>query len=372
MKKNFFLFICKDPYSLINFRGEFIKELQNRGFIVSAICNDLPTEKIRAKLRIYNIECHTIKYQHRNPLVLLRSIFLISKLIHKINPSHILSYTLAATIIGSAASFLARQNNYSSLVTGRGILFTGKNLKQRVRKTIVIFVLRILYPLNKFVLFQNKDDAKLFEDLKIISSEKSYVVSGGSGVNTDYFLPTPFPSSLVFLTIGRLLKHKGLYEFAEASKKLKKIYPKTKFLIAGIEDSSPDRIELREIKDDWPIRYGTEYIGRYEDIREAISMCSVYVLLSHHEGVPRSSLEAMSMGRPVLTTDAPGCNETVIDNQNGFLVEPRNYHAAFEAMKKFAENNHIRKMGIKSREICKAQFDVKKVNDRMLDILQIT
>ena len=337
-----------------------------------AICNDLPQDKTRSKLKIHNITCHTIKYQYRNPLLLVRSIFLISKLIHKINPSHIISYTLIATIIGSLASFFARQNNYSSMVTGRGIIFTANNLKQRLRKTIIIFALRVLYPLNKFVLFQNRDDAKLFNDLKIISSEKSFIVSGGSGVNTDYFLPTPFPSSLVFLTIGRLLKHKGLYEFAYASKKLKMIFPNTKFLIAGVEDSSPDRIKLEEIKDDWPITFGTEYIGSFEDIREAISMCSVFVLLSHHEGIPRTSLEAMSMGRPILTTDAPGCRETVVNNQNGFLVEPRNHHSAFEAMKKFVENNHIKKMGMKSREICRAKFDVKKVNDRILDILQIT
>jgi glycosyltransferase involved in cell wall biosynthesis len=370
-KRRNFLFICKDPNSLINFRGELIVGLQKKGFHVSAICNDMLDKKISDRLHSKNIDIFSVKYQSQNPFKIFYSIYLISRKIKMIDPEIILSYTLVATAIGSIASKIARHKNFNSLITGRGILFTTSTLFEKIRKITLTIVLRLIYPLNNKVIFQNKDDAKLFSDLHIISTQKSYVVSGGSGVDMEYFRPLPLPNELIFLTVGRLLKHKGLLEFAMAGNKLKQYYPTARFLIAGKPDNGPDKISIKEIQDEWPRKYGTEYLGYFEDIRDAIKQCSIFVLLSHHEGVPRASIEAMSMGRPIITTDAPGCNETIVDGKNGLMVQSKNYESAFSAMKQLAESSQLNLMGRNSIDICKLKFDVKLVNDRMFKILEI-
>ena len=371
MEKKKFLFICKDAGSLINFRGDLIKALQREGLRVLAICNNPPSPDLASQLDSTNIEVEYIKFHSSNPIFIFRSILRMRGIIRKVQPEYILSYTLVATILGSFAAFFANHRNFFSLVTGRGILFTAPTFVTAMRKKAVVTLLRIIFPYNAKVLFQNQDDAKLFLSLKILTKEKVNIIEGGSGVNMHHFSPTELPQDLVFLTIGRLLTHKGLLEYAIAAKAFKRLYPSTKFLIAGSPDDSPDHIPLEEVQVDWAQRYGTEYIGYYDDIREAINLSSVFVLLSHHEGVPRSSIEAMAMGRPILSTFAPGCKETVEANRNGFLVEVQNPDAAFHAMKKFIEPNHRKKMGIESLAICKSKFDVQIVNNDMLKILDI-
>ncbi|MDC1325994.1 glycosyltransferase family 4 protein [Gammaproteobacteria bacterium] len=371
MKNKKFLFICKDAGSLINFRGDLIRALEVEGFSIIAICNNTAKPALASELKRANIELRYAGYQSKNPLVIFYSVLKIKKIIREVQPEIILSYTLVATIFGSFAALFAHHKNFFSLVTGRGILFTVPNIFSLIRKHAVVTLLRIIYPFNKKILFQNKDDASLFVDLGILPKDKVNIISGGSGVNMRHFFPTALPPDLVFLTIARLLKHKGLYEYALAAKAFLKIYPSARFLIAGSPDQSPDHIPLEEVQNLWPAQYGTEYIGYYDDVRDAVNLCSVFVLLSHHEGLPRSSIEAMAMGRPILTTNAPGCNETIENNRNGFLVDVNNPEAAFHAMKKFTEPNVRAAMGKESIAICKNKFDVDSVNDCMLKILDI-
>src|SRR6185369_431568 len=116
------------------------------------------------------------------------------------------------------------------------------------------------------------------------------------------------------------------------------------------------------------IRCGIDYQGHVADVRPAIAACSVYVLPSYREGTPRSVLEAMSMGRAIITTDAPGCRETVVNGRNGILVRPRDADSLHEAMLRFArEPNLANKMGRISRELVEARYDVRKVNANLLE-----
>jgi glycosyltransferase involved in cell wall biosynthesis len=170
----------------------------------------------------------------------------------------------------------------------------------------------------------------------------------------------------VFLLIARLIGDKGIREFVQAAQLIQRSYPDCRFLLVGGLDSNPDAISQIEL-DDWIHNGMVEYLGRLDDVRPAIARASVYVLPSYREGTPRSVLEAMAMGRAIITTDAPGCRETVIDGENGFLVPVKSVDALVDAMTRFIEDPDLAvRMGKRSREIAEEKYDVHKVNAVML------
>jgi glycosyltransferase involved in cell wall biosynthesis len=166
--------------------------------------------------------------------------------------------------------------------------------------------------------------------------------------------------------ISRLLGDKGLREYGEAARRLKARHPEARFALVGYFDNSPDAISREELA---AIEAGgVEYLGRMEDVRGAIAECNVYVLPSYREGTPRSVLEAMAMGRAIVTTDAPGCRQTVDEGRNGFLAAPRDPDSLEAAMGRFiADPGLIAPMGGESRRIAEARFDVDRVNAQILD-----
>ena len=172
--------------------------------------------------------------------------------------------------------------------------------------------------------------------------------------------------------IGRLLGDKGVREFAEAARKIKALHPEVRFNVVGWIDSNPDAIAQSEL-DAWVADGTLEFLGKLDDVRPAIAACTVYVLPSYREGTPRTVLEAMAMGRPIITTDAPGCRETVIDGDNGFLVPVQSVDALVDAMLKFIEDPALApRMGRRSRQIAEDKYDVHKVNAVMLREMGIT
>ena len=166
--------------------------------------------------------------------------------------------------------------------------------------------------------------------------------------------------------IARLLGDKGVREYAKAASQIRTQYPNTEFGLVGWLDENPDAISKTEL-DDWVADGSITYHGRLDDVRPTIAESSVYVLPSYREGTPRTVLEAMAMGRPIITTDAPGCRETVIDGENGFLVEVKSVDALVKAMQRFVDEPELaNRMGKRSREIAEEKYDVHKVNAVML------
>jgi glycosyltransferase involved in cell wall biosynthesis len=165
--------------------------------------------------------------------------------------------------------------------------------------------------------------------------------------------------------IARFLKDKGLREYGEAARRLKEEHPDIPVRLVGWLDQSPDAIsegDLLAIE-----AAGVQMLGKLDDVRPAITGCSVYVLPSYREGTPRSVLEAMAVGRAIVTTDAPGCRETVVDGENGFLVPPRDADSLYRAMKRFADDSGLaREMGKRSREIAEAKYDAHNVTGELL------
>jgi glycosyltransferase involved in cell wall biosynthesis len=219
------------------------------------------------------------------------------------------------------------------------------------------------------VIFQNPDNLNEFVQRGIVPVAKCALING-SGVDISRYTHTPLPNNPpIFLTIGRLLGEKGFREYAQAAQIVKTRYPDVTFQLLGPEDPSPDGISLNEVQQ-WHQNGWLKYLGATNDVRPSLQNCHIYVLPSYHEGMPRTVLEAMATGRPILTTDVPGCRETVSQGENGYLVPKANAQALAERMIWFIENrDQWERMGKRSRELAEEKYDVHKVNAQLMEIM---
>lgn len=357
--------------SLRVFRGPLIRELAARGHKIHAAAPELTRDiETMAWLGEQGVICHDISLSRTglNPfsdLLLLRA---LTELMRGIRPDVFIGYTIKPVIWGILAARIAGVPSRVALITGLGYAFTGV---ARGKRALIQKIARWLYAQalrrSTLVFFQNPDDLRDFRNFGLLHEDVPAVVVNGSGVDIAKFPFTPQPESAIqFLLIARLLGDKGIREYAAAAEKLNALYPETKFHLVGGHDTNPDAIQSAEIRA-WCEAGHIVWHGVLADVRPAITAAHVYVLPSYREGTPRSVLEAMAMGRPIITTDAPGCRETVVDGVNGFLVPVRNVQALIEAMQRFLdEPTLVFSMGHRSREIAVEKYDVHKVNAVML------
>lgn len=372
-----FLIIASYPGSILKFRGALIKAIQNKGFEIHIAAPEFDTypEDVEV-LKSLGYTLHDIPLQRTgtNPLKDAAALSSLRLLMKKIKPSHVMGYTVKPVIYGTLAAWAARVPNRYALITGLGYAFqqveeTGN--RSKLQKLIHGLYKQALSKTSK-VFFQNPDDLNLFKQLKLISPTTPTAVVNGSGVDVSEYDVAPLPITddntpeLRFLLIARLLGDKGVREYAQAAKRIKAKYPQTQFDLVGWIDDNPDSIEQQEL-DNWIKDETINFWGKLSDVKPAIAASSIYVLPSYREGTPRTVLEAMAMGRPVITTDAPGCRETVTDGVNGFLVPVKSVDGLTVAMQKFITNPAlINTMGQASRKIAEEKFDVHAVNNFML------
>lgn len=357
--------------SLINFRGPLIKALCKAGLEVHAAAPALTSvPSIADSLREWGVTCHDIAFQRTsiNPVTDFFGLMRLFRLMRITRPDVVLGYTIKPVVYGSIAAWLARVPHRFALITGLGYAFTGEAAGKR---KFINGIVRSLYALalgrTERVFFQNPDDEALFRRLNLIPRDVPSTVVNGSGIDLARFQCAPLPQGkVVFLLIARLLGDKGVREYVASARKIRKRYPQVVFRLVGDVDDNPDSVSAQEVEA-WR-RGGTiEYLGRLDDVRPAIESCSVYVLPSYREGTPRTVLEAMAMGRAVITTDAPGCRETVLDGENGYLVPVKSVDALVNAMSRMIEEpEQIVAMGARSRSIAEEKYDVHKVNTVML------
>jgi glycosyltransferase involved in cell wall biosynthesis len=364
------LIISSYTQSLVNFRGDLIKYITKLGHEVIATAPELDYENQIKELgaRFVNIQFNRAG---TNPLKDISYTISLYKLIKKEKPDLVFAYTTKPIIYGPIAAKLARVNERVSLVTGFSYVYENKNLKEYILVSIIKFLNTIGFKLSTKVIFQNPDDMNECVNSKLVNQNKCSIVNG-SGVNLERFVFSPITYRNSFLMIGRILVDKGVIEYLDAARIVKKRYPNVKFVLLGPFDANPNSLNYESIKpyiDDNTV----EYVGEQIDVRPYILNCSVKVLPSYHEGVPRSVLEAMSMGRAVVTTDAPGCRETVVDGINGFIVPVKSVDILAEKMLWMIEHPDIvEKMGLESYRICSEKFDVRKINQRMVEILNLS
>jgi len=357
------------PESLINFRWPLIQAMAARecklyGY---AAGSNAEVSKKFTELGGHYSSIH-LSRAGLNPIQDLRTFLVLYKELKSIAPQVVIAYTIKPVIYGMIAARLAGVPYRYALITGLGYAFTnGSASRQRssIRK-IAVNLYKFSLKKSTHIFFQNPDDKKTFEDLKILDDQQAASIVNGSGVDIHHFSPTPLPPQPIFLLIARLLKDKGIREYVAAASEIKKTHPHVIFRLAGPIDPNPSAITKDELHQ-WTQSNIIEYLGSLEDVRPAISNSSCYVLPSYREGTPRTVLEAMAMGRPIITTDAPGCRETVQHNVNGLLVPPQDIPALVKAMKLLLASSKLRaEMGSNSREIAVKKYDSAHVADSMV------
>ncbi len=365
-----FLLISPKNRTVYNFRGELIQEIRARGYEVVVTGPDrTDVDRIEA-LGARFVE---IPMNKTGTSVIgdLRYCLALTRLMKAERPDATLGYTVKPSIYGAVAAKRAGVGSVNSMITGGGYTFTARSMKARILGVIVRSLYRIGLGRADHVIFQNPDDRDEFCRRSLVKREKCAVVNG-SGVDLTRFQPAPFPEQPTFFMLSRLLKSKGVREYLEAARLVKQEHPEVRFLLLGkYETAMQDAVE-RDYVERF-IRDGiVERFEETDDVRPYYAMCSVYVLPSYREGTPRTVLEAMAMGRPIITTDAPGCRETVRDGETGFLVSVGDEKALAERMCHLAEHREeIPELGAASLEYVREKFDVNKVNADMMRIMGI-
>jgi glycosyltransferase involved in cell wall biosynthesis len=360
------------PESLTNFRGDLIRALVSAGHRVTAMAAPTSTEQVQA---IESLGASFRPFQvHRNGLNPWRDVQTLLALrtaFRQLKPDVVLAYTIKPIVWGGYALSGIDGVRFFAMIEGAGYAFQPGGFKRRILTRLATLLYRTALRKAVHVMFLNKDNESSFLQMGIVKRSQSVIVNG-TGIDLERFAAEPFAAgAVVFLTITRLLGEKGLREYAHAARLVKQRYPDAVFRLLGPADPSPDGVPLQEVQG-WHSEGVVEYLGAAKDVRPFIADCHVYVLPSYHEGMPRTVLEAMSMGRPILTTDVAGCRETVLPGENGYLVPKANAEALAERMIWFIEHrDHWQRMGQASRHMAEERFDVHRVNAEMLRIMDL-
>lgn len=364
-----FAIIGNAASTLVNFRANLIGEIVSRGHVVFALAPDFTVDACNAISKLGAVPIHfPLARTGLDPVIDLVNAWRLRYILTSLGLDAVLSYGIKPAIFGTLSAKYAGIRLRYVLITGLGYAFTDGGVTS-LKRLLVGKAARALYHIAlrhaDTVLMQNPDDAADFVRIGIVPANKIVTVNG-TGVDLNEWQPAaPVTNPVTFLLAARMLRDKGVLEFVQAARLVKGRYPNARFVLAGDIDTNPEAISVTQLSE-WVNEGIVEWPG-HVGIKEWLTKTSVFVLPSYREGVPRSTQEAMAMGRPVITTDVPGCRETVIDGRNGFLVPVRDTEALADTMKLFIERpSLIEQMGAASRSIAVDKFDVKRVNTRMI------
>ena len=363
---------------MVNFRGYLIKDLSDRGVRVFCFCVDYDEES-RAKIRVLGGEPvdFSLNSKGLNPFLDFFATFDLYKKLKSEKFDVVMPYFVKPVLFGGLAAKLAGVPRVVGMIEGLGNAFVEYDefsLKRSLIKWMQILLYKVLLRnLDCLLLLNESDKLDLIDKYKI--KVKKVVVLGGIGVDLNEFSYVADLSikakSVGFIFVARLLREKGIFEFLEAAKQIKGEGFDAEFVVLGGFDESVFALS-REDMDGYTRSGIVKYPGFVNNVKEWVSGSSVFVLPSfYREGVPRSTQEAMALGKPVITTNVPGCRDTVEDGVNGFLIPPKDVSSLVVAMKRFLENPElIDVMGLASRSMAVSKFDVDAVNERIISILQ--
>ncbi|WP_192822072.1 glycosyltransferase family 4 protein [Rufibacter sp. LB8] len=354
--------VINKSWNIFNFRLSLVKALLGAGHEVVAIA---PEDAYSAKLVAEGCQFLHLPMESKgtNPVKDLLLIKSFLKAYRQVKPDVILQYTIKPNIYGSIAAKLAGIPTINN-VSGLGTVFIVQNLVSKVAMALYKFSFQ--FPAKVF--FQNQDDKQLFLDRNLVNESITEVLPG-SGIDTNRFQPAaefkrqdPF----VFLMVSRALYEKGLVEYVEASKILKAKYPNLRIQLLGAIDEEGNIGIKRTLVEQWAREGWLEYLGTSDDVAGLMHRADCVVLPSYREGTPRTLLEAAALGKPLVTTNVPGCKETVIDGYNGYLCEVRNGADLAAKMEQvyLLSDQDLEEMGKNSRQLALKKFDERYVIER--------
>jgi glycosyltransferase involved in cell wall biosynthesis len=366
------IFVANAAFTITNFRNELIKSLKDKNYEVIVACppfcplsGNINASESLKKIGVVHYPIH-LSRSGTNPISEIKLFISLANLFKTEQPDIVLNYTIKPTIYGSLAAKIFSNAKIYSTITGIGYLFTSRSFKSKLLGLIIKSQYYVALKTNNIVFFQNNDDLTLFKKKGFLNNVKTKIING-SGVNLDEFKTLKSSKETnSFIMIARILKDKGVLEYIEAARSVKKNFPNTKFTLLGPLDDNPESFSLTDIES-WQNEGVIDYVSAQKNVRPFLAKSQVFVLPSYREGTPRSVLEAMAMEMPIITTNAPGCKETVVDGKNGFLVEVKNTVQLANAMEKFIlEKDLVSKMGAVSLKIAQEKYDVNIVNQSIL------
>lgn len=359
--------VINTAWNIRNFRSGLIRALLHEGYQVLAIAP--PDEEVKAieALGARFIPLRRLSRKGTNPVQDLRLAQELYHIYRREGVDVALHYTIKPVIYGSFAARLTGVRCVNT-ITGLGYAFLSDGLINKAVQRLYRLALRRA----DLTFLQNQDDYNLFVESGLSKAERTAVVHG-SGINTAHFSPVDMPSDPKhFLFIGRLLYDKGIVEFSEAASIVKRQHPDASFHVLGaLDKGNPAAIDpgvLQSWIDDDIIHYH----GTVADTRPYIARCTAVVLPSYREGLPRVMLEGMSMAKPLIATDVPGCRETIMHGENGFLVPVKNSQVLADAMERICkmDKTPLSEMGKKGRELALNQFDEGQIVRQYLDTIE--
>ena len=368
MAKKKIVFASNTSFSLYNFRFGLMKKLKELGYeVISAAPEDEYTEYIKREFPFYPIK--HLDRKGKNPIKDLKLFLEFLNLYRKIKPNLVINFTIKPNIYSSLACKVLDISSIS-VITGLGYVF----VKGGFLEKLVRILYKVSFKSNKFVIVLNPYDLNIISSL---TNQSKIILIEGEGVNTGYFSPefckeTKNFKKTVFLFIGRFLRDKGLIELIKAAKEL---WEERKdfevWLLGSVDSGNPQSLKEEEIGSLKKLEF-LKILPFTKDVRPVICQADCIVLPSYYrEGIPRSLLEAMSMERPIITTNSPGCRDVCQDGLNGFLVEPKSVKDLKLAMERFLNLSFQdrEKMGKKGREIVLRYFDEKLVIEKYLNLI---
>jgi glycosyltransferase involved in cell wall biosynthesis len=377
-ERKIILISCDSPRSLLDFRGKLIEALIVKHEVI-IFTPKIEQEWIKNKLTGMAIKIYENGLNPSNVSVIsdLKYLLELSKIIRLTKPDVFFPYTFKPVIYGVFVARFFKVNHITPMLTGLGYNFldvgSRKSLVQKITRILLKLSLRASNRLH--VILQNQDDYNTLIRANIITKRNIAHVVNGSGVDLSYYQYSPPDlKNISFLMISRLINAKGIKEYYYAARQIKESFPKIVFKLIGPYEDNIDAISEElylKIKTDGTI----QYIGLVDDVRPYINQCSVVVLPSYYgEGVPRCLLEGMAMGRAVITCNSVGCRETInpiLQMANGFLIPTKDIKQLASKMEYYIRHtDEVTRSGVNGRKYAFEKFDVNKVNQAMVNILE--
>ncbi len=356
--------------SLVLFRAPLLAEMIRRGHRVTTLAAD-EAPAITERLDALGVKFEPVSLERAgsNPLADLRSIALLAAHLRKLQPEIVFAYTLKPVLYGLLAARLAGTSRRFAMITGLGYVFMGQDrLRRRILRRGVAAGLRAALAGAAGMFVQNPDDLRELREAGALPRSLDPVIVRGSGVDLAHYAVAPLPAGPpVFLFVGRLLREKGFEDFVQLARTIRAAHPEVRFRVVGWIDPNPASVARSEL-DRWMADGTIDYVGEVTDVRPHLAASHVLVLPSYREGTPRSVLEAMSTGRPVIVTDAPGCRETIEHGVHGRMVPVRDADALVAAAEQFlADPDSIIEMGRRARARVEELYDADQIARRMAD-----
>jgi glycosyltransferase involved in cell wall biosynthesis len=362
--------------TLCNFRGDLIRSLVEGGHRIYALAPDYDAAK-RTQVEALGATPVDIPLERNglNPLRDLKTVWLLYRFLRGRRPAVFFGYFMKPVIYGTIAAWLAGVPRRVSMVAGLGFVFINAEQNPPLKARLLKFAVKLLYAIAfrcaDKVIFQNRDDLSLMQVGGVVPRGRAVLVNG-SGVNLERFSSAPTRQSgkpLTFVWTGRLLREKGVLELVEATRAIRDEGHDIEVVLVGGVDGNPGSLQEAEVRQ-WHDEGIVRWAGKVDDVRPYLQNADIFVLPSYREGLPRSTQEAMATGLAVITTDVPGCRETVVDGVNGMLVTVRSASALAEAMRRYVNDPSLAvRHGKASLELVRAKFDVEVINQAMRNVL---